>query len=114
MHLIWVSRKQKYFCKRGLTRLRKIRSDLPVRQNQPVCAHGSRKCIISMSSPPSAQLRTGAGTHTPRPRFLARWLTPTAPTDEGGYGSVRGDDVLYGAFPPQSEGGRRNSPLSCR
>src|SRR6267154_6856015 len=28
--LIWVGRKQKYFCKRGLTRLRKIRSDLPV------------------------------------------------------------------------------------
>ena len=28
--LIWVGRKQKYFCKRGLTRVRKIRSDLPV------------------------------------------------------------------------------------
>src|SRR5882724_3835114 len=28
--LIWVGRKQKYFCKTGLTRLRKIRSDLPV------------------------------------------------------------------------------------
>src|SRR5467141_3821679 len=31
--LIWVKRKQKYFCKRGLTRLRKNRSDLPVRQS---------------------------------------------------------------------------------
>src|SRR5258705_7639652 len=30
MHLIWVRRKQKYFCFRGLTRFRKIRSDLPV------------------------------------------------------------------------------------
>ena len=28
--LIWVERKRKYFCKRGLTRFRKIRSDLPV------------------------------------------------------------------------------------
>ena len=27
---IWVGRKQKYFCKRGLTPFRKIRSDLPV------------------------------------------------------------------------------------
>src|SRR5712691_3999612 len=63
--------------------------DLPWRANQPVCAHGSRECTISMSSPPSAQLRTGAGTHTPRPCFLARWLTPSAPTDEGGYGSPR-------------------------
>src|SRR6266478_5415775 len=42
MHLIWVGRKQKYFCKRGLTRLRKIRSDLPVGQNQPTCPHGFR------------------------------------------------------------------------
>src|SRR6266576_2448651 len=30
MHLIWVGRKQKYFCKRGLTQFLKIRSDLPV------------------------------------------------------------------------------------
>src|SRR6476659_11417208 len=28
--LIWVRRKQKYFCKRGLTRFLIIRSDLPV------------------------------------------------------------------------------------
>src|SRR5260370_39729629 len=28
--LIWVERKRKYFCKRGLTRFLKIRSDLPV------------------------------------------------------------------------------------
>src|SRR6266446_4608607 len=32
--LIWVGRKQKYFCRRGLTSFLKIRSDLPVRQNQ--------------------------------------------------------------------------------
>ncbi len=32
--LIWVEREAKYFCKRGLTRLRKTRSDLPVGQNQ--------------------------------------------------------------------------------
>src|SRR6266436_6943640 len=31
--LIWVGRKQKYFCKRGLTPFLKIRSDLPVGQN---------------------------------------------------------------------------------
>ena len=30
MHLIWVRREAKYFCKRGLTRFLKIRSDLPV------------------------------------------------------------------------------------
>ena len=30
--LIWVGGKQKYFCKRGLTRFLKIRSDLPVGQ----------------------------------------------------------------------------------
>src|ERR1019366_6639719 len=42
-----------------------------------------------MSSPPSAQLRTGAGTHTPQPRVLARWLTASAPTNDGGYGSPR-------------------------
>src|SRR6266404_3263840 len=34
--LIWVGRKQKYFCKTGLTQLRKIRSDLPAGQNQSV------------------------------------------------------------------------------
>jgi len=33
MHLIWVSGEEKYFCKRGLTRFLKIRSDLPVGQN---------------------------------------------------------------------------------
>jgi hypothetical protein len=31
--LIWVERKQKYFCKRGLTPFLKIRSDLPVGLN---------------------------------------------------------------------------------
>jgi hypothetical protein len=30
MHLIWAGREAKYFCKRGLTRFLKIRSDLPV------------------------------------------------------------------------------------
>jgi hypothetical protein len=30
MHLIWVGRKQKYFCKGGLTPFLIIRSDLPV------------------------------------------------------------------------------------
>jgi hypothetical protein len=30
MRLIWVGREAKYFCKRGLTRFLKIRSDLPV------------------------------------------------------------------------------------
>src|SRR6266446_1513262 len=34
--LIWVGRKQKYFCKRGLTRFLKIRSDLPVGRNQVI------------------------------------------------------------------------------
>jgi len=33
--LIWVGSEAKYFCKRGLTRLLKIRSDLPVGHNQP-------------------------------------------------------------------------------
>src|SRR5712664_2131707 len=37
MHLIWVSGEAKYFCKRGWTRFRKIRSDLPVRQKQRRC-----------------------------------------------------------------------------
>src|SRR4029077_5203946 len=32
--LIWVERKRKYFCKRGLTRFLKIRSDLPVGHNR--------------------------------------------------------------------------------
>jgi hypothetical protein len=30
-----------------------------------------------------------AGTHTPWPRVLARWLTASAPADSGGYGSPR-------------------------
>src|SRR6266480_4144235 len=38
--LIWVRKKQKYFCKRGLTRLRKIRSDLPVGQFSRSCHCG--------------------------------------------------------------------------
>jgi hypothetical protein len=33
MHLIWVERKQKYFCFWDLTPFRKIRSDLPVGQS---------------------------------------------------------------------------------
>jgi hypothetical protein len=37
MQLIWVGRKQKYFCKRGLTRFLKIRSDLPVGQFSHSC-----------------------------------------------------------------------------
>src|SRR6266478_1484365 len=36
--LIWVGRKQKYFCKRGLTPFLKIRSDLPVGQTR-ACTH---------------------------------------------------------------------------
>src|SRR5258708_17177956 len=37
-----------------------------------------------------------------RTRVLARWLTPSAPTDRGGYGSPpAGDDAECGAFAPQ-------------
>src|SRR5258705_9521545 len=32
LEVIWVEREAKYFCKRGLTRFLKIRSDLPVGQ----------------------------------------------------------------------------------
>src|SRR5260370_39137280 len=34
MHLIWVSGEEKYFCKWGLTRFRKIRNDLPAEAGQ--------------------------------------------------------------------------------
>jgi hypothetical protein len=44
----------------------------------------------SRSSPPSAQLRTGSGDrYAAASRFLARWLTASAPTNTCGYGSLR-------------------------
>ncbi len=39
------------------------------------------------SSRPSAQLRTGAGTHTPRLLVEAVWSTISATINSGGYGS---------------------------
>src|SRR6266436_9634983 len=42
--LIWVESEAKYFCKTGLTPLRKIRSDLPVGQTR-ACTH-KRSCDI--------------------------------------------------------------------
>src|SRR5712672_944761 len=39
--LIWVEREAKYFCKRGLTRFLKIRSDLPVGQFLHSCHCGA-------------------------------------------------------------------------
>src|SRR6266481_1107525 len=48
--LIWVGRKQKYFCKRGLTRLRKIRSDLPVGQKTGIGPRGTPLACIAVCS----------------------------------------------------------------
>src|SRR5258708_2161583 len=54
-----------------------------------------------------------AGTHTPRPRVLARWLTASAPTNDGGYGSPlsRGRLTPLTSFRIAS---RRTAPFASR
>jgi hypothetical protein len=70
--LIWAGRKQEYFCEGGWTGTSLI-------------------CPSGMSGPRRHHcdvVPAKAGTHTPRPRVLARWPTASAPTDHGGYGSL--------------------------
>src|SRR6266566_5309730 len=75
--LIWVGRKQKYFCKRGLTPFRKIRSDLPVRQNQTDPVDKSRSA--RRSGWLVRRLPRGGGPRGPLVGSrLSRWLTHLA------------------------------------
>src|SRR5213595_3050064 len=71
--LICLGLKQKYFCKRGWTG--------HFGKHEVICPSG-RISTTRLSVVPA-----NAGTHTPRPHFLAKWLTASAPTNDGGYGS---------------------------
>ena len=71
--LICLAPKQKYFCKRGWTD--------HFGKHEVICPSG-RIGTTRLSVVPA-----NAGTHTPRPHFLAQWLTASAPTNDGGYGS---------------------------
>jgi hypothetical protein len=55
---------------------------------QGSCERPSGRCAI-VATPSFNVVPANAGTHTPRPRVLARWLMVSAPTDSGGYGSPR-------------------------
>jgi hypothetical protein len=57
-------------------------ADLPVRQSSRLRSRVARMHNLNV-------VPAKAGTHTLRPRLLAQWLTLSAPTDEGGYGSPR-------------------------
>ncbi len=70
MHLIWVSGEAKYFLFRGLTRFLKIRSDLPVGQNQQPTEAGTYHSITS-----SASARSVGGIVRPSAFAVLRLMT---------------------------------------
>jgi hypothetical protein len=69
-------RQREKFLRRGLDRGIENPSDLPVRATNGVL-------------PPFGVVPANAGTHAPRPRVFARWLTASHPTNDGGFGSPR-------------------------